>query len=128
MGMSIKEVLNELAGLEGVTFGFDSAVKSLRPNARFTMSADKFVYWNDTSGARPPSVKEIEEEMVRLEKIAKHYEYFFKRAGEYPPGYEQLDMLWHDINSGKSLKDGVWFNTIREIREKYPKTDTPFSE
>lgn len=128
MGMSIKEVLNELAGTDGLTFGVDAAIRSLRPNARFTMSAEKFVYWNDPDNMPPPTLDEIKVEMDRLEKIAKHYEYFFKRAGEYPPGYEQLDMLWHDINSDKPLKEGLWFNTIKEIREKYPKTEEPFTE
>lgn len=128
MVMSVKEVLTEIVGLDGVTFGLDSAVKSLRPNARFTMNGDKFVYWNDTDGNLPPSIEEINNEIERLKKISEHYEYYFNRAKEFPPGYEQLDMLWHDIDSDKSLKDGTWYNTIKLIREKYPKPEGPAPE
>ena len=121
--MSVKRVLVELNGLDGITFGFDSAVRSLRPNARFTMNSEKFVYWNDPEGTSPPSFEEIEAESKRLEQISKYYNYHFKRSSEFPPGYEQLDMLWDDIDSGKSLKEGKWYNTIKEIKEKYPKPE-----
>jgi hypothetical protein len=34
-------------------------------------------------------------------------------------------MLWHTINEGKDLKDSEWFQTIKEVKEKYPKPTEP---
>jgi hypothetical protein len=32
-------------------------------------------------------------------------------------------MLWHAINDGVDLKSSEWFETIKAIKEKYPKPD-----
>jgi hypothetical protein len=32
-------------------------------------------------------------------------------------------MLWHAINDETNLKDSEWFQTIKKIKEKYPKPD-----
>lgn len=44
------------------------------------------------------------------------------RCCEYPTVPEQLDMLWHELNiSGQIDAAGIWFNTIKAIKDKYPK-------
>lgn len=128
MAMSVKEILREFAGEKSLAFGVDTVFKSLRPGAQFILSNLDVVEWKDPEGRPAPTQQEILDELARQEQIAKHYQYVFDRSYEYPPGYEQLDMLWHDIDSGKSLKEGSWYNTIKEIREKYPKSEGPAPE
>ena len=50
--------------------------------------------------------------------------FFVKRMQEYPPMGDQLDMLWHmmdeEVIPGKNSE---WYNTIAEIKNKYPKPE-----
>ena len=49
--------------------------------------------------------------------------YDTKRLMEYPQLTEQLDMIWHELNTNGSLStSGDWFTTIDNIKNKYPKT------
>jgi hypothetical protein len=46
------------------------------------------------------------------------------REKQYPKIVDQLDLLWHDINNGilgDSAKESTWFNTIKVIKDNYPK-------
>lgn len=46
-----------------------------------------------------------------------------QRLGKYPDLAEQLDMLWHDIDSGlfgDEAKKGSWFSLIKDIKDEYP--------
>ena len=46
----------------------------------------------------------------------------YKKVRRYPKVQEQLDMLWHEINTTGALSDsGNWFNTIKEIKDNHPK-------
>jgi hypothetical protein len=45
-----------------------------------------------------------------------------KRAQQYPKIQDQLDMLWHEINTTGSIStDGEWFNRIKGVKEDNPK-------
>ena len=47
-----------------------------------------------------------------------------EKLKNYPKIGDQLDKLWHDINDGifgEVAKQGNWFNTIKEIKDNYPK-------
>ena len=44
------------------------------------------------------------------------------RAMNYPQITDQLDMLWHELNSSGSLStSGEWFQTIENIKTDFPK-------
>ena len=43
------------------------------------------------------------------------------RRKEYPPISEQLDMLFHAMKNEEIPIATEWFNTIQEIKNKYPK-------
>jgi len=48
--------------------------------------------------------------------------YDAQRIHAYPMFGEQLDMLWHELNASGSIStDGNWFNTIKDIKDQYPK-------
>jgi len=66
-------------------------------------------------------------------------DYIEKRSYEYPPVGEQLDMLWHllntygDLKATYKLEDGStvlnpWFERLRLIKEDFPKPDIPPEE
>ena len=45
-----------------------------------------------------------------------------KRVQQYPRIQDQLDMLWHEINTTGSIStDGQWFNQIKTVKEDNPK-------
>ena len=46
------------------------------------------------------------------------------RKKAYPNLADQLDMLWHDMDSGKITVDktsaNTWYSTIKDIKETHP--------
>ena len=59
---------------------------------------------------------------VVLKKIEKP-SYEIERRFNYPTISEQLDALWHDMESGKIAGKGKseWYNKILEVKQQYPK-------
>jgi hypothetical protein len=44
------------------------------------------------------------------------------RVNNYPTIGNQLDMLWHELNTSGSISaDGGWFQSIQEVKQQYPK-------
>lgn len=54
---------------------------------------------------------------VEAEVLANKYKE--KRATEYKPIAEQLDMQYHDVQDGTE----TWLDHIKEVKAKYPKGD-----
>lgn len=125
MSLSVKELLKQFTGTNGMAYGVDTAIKALRPGAKFQMTAGdgvfEFPQWWDPNNLPAPSKDEIMAEFERQKAVAEYYQYAYDRCKEYPDGFEQLDMLWHAINNGVDLKDSDWFKAIKEVKEKYPK-------
>jgi hypothetical protein len=49
--------------------------------------------------------------------------YGARRMNAYPSFADQLDMLWHELNtSGSVSTDGTWFNTIKTVKDDNPKS------
>jgi hypothetical protein len=44
-----------------------------------------------------------------------------KRALEYPRIGDQLDMLWHAIDSGTLDKTSDFYTTLKQVKDTYPK-------
>lgn len=45
------------------------------------------------------------------------------RQQNYPSIGNQLDMLWHELNtSGSMSTDGSWFQSIQQVKQQYPKS------
>lgn len=45
-----------------------------------------------------------------------------KRKSEYPTLDEQLDMLWHSMDTGEIQKSNAFYDAIKTVKDKYPKT------
>jgi hypothetical protein len=103
-------------------FGVSDAVKRLRPDSVFEITNDKFTKWYDPNGLPAPTWQEVMDQMEIDKKEYDRLQYFRDRSAEYPNITEQLDMIWHDMNSGTIAgKDSKWFNLINSIKLKYPK-------
>ncbi len=60
----------------------------------------------------------VDNEFIILEKPKPTY------SDSYPPIEEQLDMLFHDMNAGlfgDNIKDGNFFSSLKEVKDKFPK-------
>ena len=98
-------------------FSTVNALRSLRPNALWTLVNDKLT-WNDDSQTEPTQA-EIDAEVIRLQADydAKQYQ----RDRQYPQLGEQLDMLFHDMTAGKGDKTGEWYKAIAKVKTDNPK-------
>ena len=98
-------------------FSTVNALRSLRPNALWTLVNDKLT-WNDDSQTEPTQA-EIDAEVIRLQADydAKQYQ----RDRQYPQLGEQLDMLFHDMTAGKGDKTGEWYKAVAKVKDDNPK-------
>ena len=120
-----KELMKSFTGQTGLAYGVDTAIKHLRPGARFEMVAGNGEFewprWEDPNGLPPPTKDEVMKEFEFQKSEAEYWQYAYDRCANYPDGFEQLDMLWHAVNEGKDLKDSDWFKKIKEVKDKFPK-------
>lgn len=96
------------------------------------------VYIDDDKGAFDKDMKEIvlDEDTVKasMTKLSAEYtanSYRVERNQStdvdkppYAPIPDQLDQLWHDIDSGKlgdAAKTGTWYLTVKKVKEDFPK-------
>ena len=109
-----------LNGIEYPVPGIDTAIKILRPNARWELQNRNFAIWECDDGTEPPSWDEIIVEVQREVEIYNYYLYEREREKLYPNIKSQLDMLYHDVKNNK-LENGTWIKTIDDIKSKHPK-------
>ena len=112
---------------------FIQAVENLCGGGHFTLQGDdayeNIIAWTGNQ-TKIPTKEEVDAEVIRLKTL----EYQVKRSGEYnfDPDYdpkdgtypdlgEQLDALYHDIETGTLTTDGNFFKTIKAVKDKYPK-------
>ena len=95
--------------------GIETAIRTLRPGAKWDLSGQTFLRFECDDGSGPPTMEEIHAEMGREVEIYNYYLYERNREKSYPKIDDQLDMIYHDIDK--------WRETIKEIKEKYPKPD-----
>ena len=72
-------------------------------------------------GQTPPSEKAITDEIARLEKEYSDNKY--QRDRIYPFIGEQLDLLYHDMTSGKGDKTGEWYKAVKKVKDDNPKPE-----
>lgn len=101
------------------------ALTSLCPTADFSASEENDgtnvqIYWHDKVQKQPSSV-EIKAEITRLQTEYDNNKYQRDRKAEYPDIGEQLDMLWHAMDTGILPKVDIFYNINKSIKDKYPK-------
>ncbi len=108
-------------------YGVEVAIKKLRPGARFSLMNTEITGWEDDEGREPPTWEEIQKQIEIDKKIHDYYLYQQLRFNEYPEGYEQLDLLWNDLDQGRipGKETSEWYRIIKEVKDKYPKPTEP---
>ncbi len=97
------------------------AILSLSPTTiEFTIDGDKYSDINFISKCALTE-KQIEDEAKRLEAEWTANQY--QRDRIYPHIGEQLDLLYHDMTSGKGDKTGEWYKTVKKVKDDDPKPE-----
>ena len=105
-------------------FGLVDALNSIKFAASWTIDGEEIydnLTWRDTELACPTE-QEIQEEIVKLQEQYDTEFYRQVRADQYPSIGDQLDMLWHAIDSGTLDKSSDFYTTIKSIKDQNPKT------
>ena len=91
------------------------AIKSLRPNAEFSMWGDDYstIEWYSENVPKP-SLEELNAELQRLQSEYDKKDYQRQRAEAYPTIEEQLDTLFHGGYD-------AWKAVIQAVKDQYPK-------
>jgi len=99
------------------------ALMSLMPNVRFSVEDNNFdkIEIQD-AGVTAVSRQDIQNEMERLQAIEDAIEYQHNRREQYPEIGEQLDMLWHSIDSGSLDKTSDFYLSLKLVKDNNPKT------
>ena len=99
------------------------ALRSLEPNSNWVVR-DGVIEWL-SDGITQPTQVEIDAEIVRLQAVYDAQEYARDRATEYPTTGDQLDMLWHAIDTGDwtaaKVKLTSFYTELKAVKDKYPK-------
>ena len=99
------------------------ALRSLKPGAEWSLRGDE-LEWLDAVQTEPTQA-EIDAEVIRLQAEYDSQEYARDRATEYPTIGDQLDMLWHAIDTGDwtaaKVKLTSFYTELKAVKDKYPK-------
>ena len=66
-------------------------------------------------------IKVVDDELVLVEKESVVLGYKLLRAREYPELKDQLDMLWHAIDTDSLDKTSDFYKELKKVKDKYPK-------
>jgi hypothetical protein len=100
------------------------AILRINPDLSFEIENDDYdtVKWlNFDPEEYPNSVPSKDLVLSLAEQIRKEREHILPRVKKYPKIDEQLDMLWHSMDSGEIPKATEWYNKIKEVKESIPK-------
>ncbi len=108
--------------------GIDTAIKALRPHARYDMSASgghfEFTRWEDDTDSKPPTRDEIFKELEYQNKFIDYWQHFIDRAANYPDIVTIVNNLWEAMDSGEMPGKGTkFYDSIKEINDKFPKPE-----
>ena len=103
--------------------GIADALVSLRPGAQWVLNGINYsdLTWMDTNQSKPSEL-EVITEVDRLQTEWENTVYQRQRQTTYPSMGDQLDMLWHAIDSGTLDKNSDFYTTLKSIKDQYPKT------
>ena len=77
--------------------------------------------WILPEGKKLPTQAEIDAKRKELQDDYDSKQYQRDRQKIYPNLGEQLDMLFHDMTSGKGDKTGDWYKAIAKVKSDNPK-------
>jgi hypothetical protein len=102
--------------------GVDTAIKYLRPDAKFDLYNRTFTRWECPNGSEPPEWEEVEAQIQKDVETYNYYLYARNRETEYGDWKDQLNLLFDDIKSG-NLENGKWVQMVEAVKARYPKPE-----
>jgi hypothetical protein len=114
--MSKEREIKDASNIEHIFF-IDAVIK-LAKDKYLVVEKDGKVKWKDGATGLPTD-EEIKTEKERLVEEYKKNKY--QRDRQYPQLGEQLDLLFHDMTSGKFDKTGDWYKAIAKVKSDNPK-------
>lgn len=100
------------------------AILRINPEFSFEIENDDYdtVKWFNVNPENTPEIIPSKEEVLAIaEEIRKEKSHYLPRIKKYPKIDEQLDMLWHAMDSGEIPKATEWYNKIKQIKQSTPK-------
>jgi hypothetical protein len=99
------------------------ALLSLRPGAVWTLDGDQYegITWLDQQQSKPTK-QEVIVEADRLQAEYDNKEYQRVRASQYPSIADQLDMLWHAMDTGALPRVDSFYDAIKAVKLANPKS------
>ena len=70
---------------------------------------------------RIPSIEEIRQKANQLKQQIEDTQYQRDRVKTYPSIGDQLDMLWHAMDSGVLPKYEPFYDAIKNVKDQFPK-------
>jgi hypothetical protein len=99
---------------------FLDAVASLYPTGGYSIRGMDYsgLQWHRTDLPKPTE-QEIAIELARLQSEFESNEY--QRLRQYPTIGDQLDMLWHAIDTNSLNKTSDFYTAIKAVKDAHPK-------
>ena len=100
------------------------AILKIDPNAQVSVNAEDInqITWHD---GNPNNItkSDIEAKINEIANESEQSQYAQQRRNGYPEIGDQLDMLWHSIDSDPQLKSKYFdfYEAIKAVKVKYPK-------
>jgi hypothetical protein len=102
--------------------GVDTAIKYLRPDAKFDLYNRTFTRWECPNGSEAPEWEEVEAQIQKDVETYNYYLYARNRETEYGDWKDQLNLLYDDIKSG-NLENGKWVQMVEAVKARHPKPE-----
>jgi hypothetical protein len=107
------------------------AILSLKPGAHVAMNGQEYsgIIWYDQEQTQPTEA-EVNAELEVLMAAYEANEYKRNRqphphntlGNTYPVLSDQLDMLWHSMDTGEIPKSEAFYNAILNVKNTHPKS------
>ena len=81
-------------------------------------SYDTLIWLDDSP---KPTKQELDSQWLTVKNYLESKAYIDKRQVEYPKITDQLDMLWHAIDSGSLDKDSDFYKSLKAVKDANPK-------
>ena len=92
----------------------EDVIKLEFPNSKgYKIEDEKITWWWENNPDSKPSKTKLNSLLTALQNDWDKYQYARDRKREYPAITEQLDMIYHNMDS--------WKSSILAIKSKYPK-------
>lgn len=101
----------------------EKAIKKINVNAEFTINADDINQITWLNGTTPISKEDIEAKVAELKTAYDNAEYQRDRAVAYPSIGDQLDMLWHAIDTDTLDKTSDFYTALKAVKTANPKPE-----